>query len=1326
MPFALIAVTLLILAGAYGAVAATVREKEDNIERMGDEFAAAGAALSFAKETLERGMGEIILDMGRERSSGDMEERNASFCKRLSNWMSFQFPMRANGAVVNVLSYDIDLCIGSLKVASSDALPMDGTRPACFRADGSVIVSIITSSGNVVREIGICADGMSALPLLMENASLFASAVTGPRSLITELMTYQLTALAQYRVMSGYGGMSEYGERGTNSIITENDVRTAYRIALSIAETTYLHTSSDHEYDMPGNAVDAAEFLAFRDGTMTVDLGAVFAQTLLSIADELVLGWMDYFMFTKVLDMIDKIADGLRSAFNWLCKVVTGSEAETAGGYISATMARLGIPESEYRYMMNGSSASISLPSVQYEYGGNVIVIPRTTLNVAYPNVDIIKWSGWNGFMNGYYKERDQIMDSLTGIIKAVAVGIAGTYGLKSVKIECDPFDDINFAEMMGNAVSSALEEQKNAAEDLMESVVRSYKVIDAMYVAIYGHLNANKDDAFGVTQLKDNIRNSVRSYVGEIVRKQYGTPLDPSVIDSIADELMRSDDIVSVIDEYEMKARGKMSIFDTVLNNVEKDTNSLFRDLAVIAVRYGMDLLGVYPRVVRKMNSLVGEMAEFISLTSMSEVYELPNTDSFLLTDSNGNVVKEYVTTECDVDLDVKITTPSKGNENVHYVGFFEDHETAYSSMFRIDVTADLSYSATSSSSLMKMLGTYDAAVSGTSHSEFDIAIAVLSGWALAGVDYRPSTTIVNDAVLLFLKIIEPLLKPLYELKKLADAVLNIMMTVITRAAEYVSDLLVKLYHAVMWPVEKFSELMNAALGSVVEDMVAIINITLGSQTFGVEFHGMRFEIITDLVGELSKGTSTTKLKLTMPVFGVTLSATLEIKKDKNGKFAFTGRASASADTWYLEIIVDPLMKVRKSIVEINGTFKGVDIHAVMPQVVQYDEFELRLSDIPGLGTILSNIPLPVPGLKGSLDAGIEVKYNLPYVYGIVINEFEQNPPGLDAGNEYVELYNSSLSSVDLDGYSLVPFSNAKRICYIENVVLPPGGRYTITFPAQFMNNTKESVTLFDKDGNVIDYTPMKNDTADDDRSWQRETDASANWVFKKNTKGEDNGGKVMGGNPVRAAVMQCMKDAGNQAFKEMGSKIVGPDGVALFLKRVVELTIQNAINMIANCVVSASIFIELSISDATGSAHGGIKFSLVLGKEIVKDGLNWAVGQITGMMNNIDNPTGMTPKQIISDDIYFQTMIFVQITTPKILGPIGNVSGVTAGIVIECNITALCTLFGKSDGHWKVNVGLVFEGFPSYLMPPMMKADVDKTTDLWLFRLTMEKAKI
>jgi hypothetical protein len=859
----------------------------------------------------------------------------------------------------------------------------------------------------------------------------------------------------------------------------------------------------------------------------------------------------------------------------------------------------------------------------------------------------------------------------------------------------------------------------------MMESVVRSYKVIDTMYVAIYDHMAANRDDAFGITQLKNNIRSAIKASVARAVDEQYGTPLDPSVIDSVVGLLMGTDGVVSVIDDYEGIAAERMELFGEMLNNVEKNMNSIFKDLAVMVVRYGMDLMGIYPRVERKMNSLVAEMAEFISLTSMSEMYDLPGVGSFTLTDGSGNIVKEYITAECEVELSVRMTPPAKSRENVHYVGLFEGREASYSSMFRIDVVADLKYEAKASSSLMMMLGTYDSAVAGTSHSEFDLAIAVMSGWALAGVSYSPSTTVVDDVINLFIKLIEPLLKPLYELKKMADRILNVMTTMIMRAVEFATDLLTKLYNAIMLPLEKFTELANNALGKVFEGMMAIINITLGSQTFGFELNGMRFEVITDIFGELSKRTSVTKIKLTMPVFGVTLSAMLEVKKDKNNNFSFTGRVTAAADTWNIDVMIDPLMKVRKNIVEINGTFRGVDIHATLPHVVQYDEFELRLSDIPGFGTILSNIPLPIPGLKGSIDAGFEVKYNLPYIYGVVINEFELNPPGTDAGNEWIELYNSTVSSVNLDGYLIVPFSNAAKSYTIRDKVIGPGERVVITFPTQFLNNTKESIALYDPDGNVVDHTPVKNDTADDDRTWQRETDASAKWVFKKGTKGEDNGGKMMGGGPIRAAVVQCVIDAGNQTFKEMGSKVVGPDGVALFLKRVIELTIQNAINMIANCVVSASIFIELAVSDVTGSAHSGIRFSLVLGKDLIRDGLTWAVGQVTSMMKNIDNPTGMTPKQIVSDDIYFQVMIFAQVTTPKILGPLGGKVGITAGVVVECNLSAMCALFGKGNGNWRVNVGLVLEDIPTHLVPPMIKTDPEKRTDIWLFRMTLEKSR-
>jgi hypothetical protein len=1326
MPFAMIAVTLLVLAGLYGVVAATIERSQDNMDSMRDEMDSVGNAMNSAAAAIERGMGEIILDIGRNGAADGLEERYAKFDSRIDEWIRFQFPMRASGAVVTVAHHDIELSVGTLKAASGDAYPSDGIRPSCFRAGGNVTMTVTTSSGSVTDDVYINADGMSALPMLLENASQFELSITGPWSLITELMTYQLTSLAHYRVLSGYGALSEYGEKGTNAIITKEDVELAYRIALSVAETTYLRTSSNDAELMFRDGADAAELIAFRNGFVEIDLGAVLSQTIAGIADDLILGWMDYLMFTKVLDAIEFITDNLKKAYSWLCKIITGNEAERAQDYLSSTMSAHGISESEYRYLMSGKGI-VNTQDAEYIMNGEgeAIAIPGFAASFDYPSVDVLKWSGWNGFMNRYNAEKNQIREALKGIVNSIAVGIGTSYGLGTVRVACDPYDATDFMTTMISAMQEALRTQKDAVENKIESTIRDGKVIDALYVAIYDEMEAGRDSLFGIGELKENIRSSIKEKVRDHITKEYGVPLDPSVIDSITDEMMRSDDVEKIIKDYEQAVSNRMDLFRDVLNNIEKETRSMFKDIIVVLARYGMDRIGLFPLLESKMVSLVNEIAEYSSLNPLAGVYELPNTDSFVLEGNDGTVAKEYVSLGSDVKLAVRIVYPSKNNENVHYVGFNEDREASYSSMFRIFVTADVRYRAESSSPIMKMLGTYDAAVEGTSHSEFDIAVAVMSGWALAGVQYDASRTILDDLIKAFMKIIEPLLKPLLELMKMAKSLLNLMTNALMRVAEYVTDLLMKIYNILMIPIELITELLNSILGNIFDDIVTFIDIRLKTQTIGLELYGMRFEIVTNMIDEITKGTSTTKLMLTLPIFGVTLKTFIDIKKDKSSKYTFTGGIIATAETWNLTVLIDPLMKTKKHIVEMNGTFRGTDIHAVMPQVVQYEEMEFRLSEVPGIGTILSNIPLPVPGMKGSLDAGFELKYSLPYVYGVVINEFELNPPGDDKDNEWVELYNSTVMSVDLEGYRLVPLSNPKKEHVIHGATLGPGGRMTITFAGQFLNNTKESITLYDPDGNAVDSVPMKTDSRNDDFTWQRDTDASAKWVLKKGTKEADNGGRIMGGNPIRAALVQCVISAAQQAFGEMGLKIIGPDGVALFLKRVIELTIEKAIDMIASCVVSASIFIEIALSDATGSLGSGIRFSLMLDREIVKDGLTWAVGQITAMMKNIDNPTGMTPKQIISDDIYFQTMIFAQVTTPKILGSLGGKAGITAGLVIGCNITALCNLLGRPGGTWKVNIGLLLEGVPPEIVPPMFKVDTDRKVDIWLFRMTLERSK-
>ena len=124
-----------------------------------------------------------------------------------------------------------------------------------------------------------------------------------------------------------------------------------------------------------------------------------------------------------------------------------------------------------------------------------------------------------------------------------------------------------------------------------------------------------------------------------------------------------------------------------------------------------------------------------------------------------------------------------------------------------------------------------------------------------------------------------------------------------------------------------------------------------------------------------------------------------------------------------------------------------------------------------------------------------------------VVINEFEQNPPGdeRDTGGEFVELFNPTGSSVDISGWTLT--TTHGDIC---SYTIPSGttldkGPYcwVVTFSGQCIDNyDPDSVVLRDKSGREVDRTPAKTDTTSDTSSWQRIPDAGTSWEFTMATK--------------------------------------------------------------------------------------------------------------------------------------------------------------------------------------------------------------------------------
>jgi hypothetical protein len=125
-----------------------------------------------------------------------------------------------------------------------------------------------------------------------------------------------------------------------------------------------------------------------------------------------------------------------------------------------------------------------------------------------------------------------------------------------------------------------------------------------------------------------------------------------------------------------------------------------------------------------------------------------------------------------------------------------------------------------------------------------------------------------------------------------------------------------------------------------------------------------------------------------------------------------------------------------------------------------------------------------------------------------VIINEVELNPRGIDSYTsvtEWIELYNTSNSIVDVGGWSVSSSALSTRSTSIripEGIVIPAKG-YLLVYSGSFwLNDFNETVSLFDSNKKIVNQAGPFNDDYNDGSSWQTVPDGSNNWIFKWNTK--------------------------------------------------------------------------------------------------------------------------------------------------------------------------------------------------------------------------------
>ena len=123
----------------------------------------------------------------------------------------------------------------------------------------------------------------------------------------------------------------------------------------------------------------------------------------------------------------------------------------------------------------------------------------------------------------------------------------------------------------------------------------------------------------------------------------------------------------------------------------------------------------------------------------------------------------------------------------------------------------------------------------------------------------------------------------------------------------------------------------------------------------------------------------------------------------------------------------------------------------------------------------------------------------------GVVINEFELNPPGDDyaPGAEFVELYNSGPTPADISGWKVSSTHGVPvTITIPPGTGIPVGGFYIVAHTTQWLDNENEQIILRNAVGVEIDRTPVKSDGFNDARTWQRYPDGASSWYFDTQTR--------------------------------------------------------------------------------------------------------------------------------------------------------------------------------------------------------------------------------
>lgn len=467
-----------------------------------------------------------------------------------------------------------------------------------------------------------------------------------------------------------------------------------------------------------------------------------------------------------------------------------------------------------------------------------------------------------------------------------------------------------------------------------------------------------------------------------------------------------------------------------------------------------------------------------------------------------------------------------------------------------------------------------------------------------------------------------------------------------------------------------------------------------------------------------------------------IRISLGFRFAKLSNGLLDIIFNSTVQVSDLRIDMRLDPLMAIRDHLIEIRGTWRDFRLQAWAPEVNDYKRFSVQLTDIPFLGPILSNIPVPALGVSVSINAGLVVKYNVPICDALVINEVELNPPNRDSGREWVELYNPLPSDMPVDGWTLETMHGEISQITLSGTI-PAMGTRSFTFPKASLDNGNtgdtfamgDSILLRDPDGSAQDVTPLISDTANDAKTWHRAWDGGPKWVFGTGTKGASNGNALLHSYPD-LMVKICVDSLYLAIQDEMDNVSASLDFVKNLVASFLRELMGQMAEFAASLVEEVALFIDIGVNDLSGSVGGGFRLKAYADGELVRQLVLWFAEQSTKLFGRVLLNKEISPNLLKgchpAEAIYIGFEIFGRIGTPAWLKSLltwtGSPTELRIALSFSASLATVAKIFGLDLGRFCLKFGVHIDDLPGASLSSPLSLHRDRV-DLWLLKgqLTM-----